>query len=278
MKAGVVFGGVAVSLLLGMPVWAQQPLRTGVDGTFAPHALPRLPSGVEGFNVDLANEIARRMKRPIQIDAVQFSGLIPGMNAGTYDFIATPVTVTKDRADSMLFTEGYIDTDFQFIVKKDAPAIKSLEALKGKVLAVNKGTTLEVWARPLSDKYGWTVETFGSTTDAIQALISNRATTMLTNNSAAAWLVKNNKALELSYLHKLGTVFGIPVRKDNVALRNQIEVALECMKKDGFIVKIHEKWLGFTPPAGSTATTPSPGFGVPGMPGYDPTPHQPTCS
>ena len=278
MKTSVFFGGIAVSLLVGAPLWAQQPLKTGIDGTFAPHAMPKLPSGVEGFNVDLSNEIARRMKRPITIASVQFSGLIPGLQAGTYDFIAAPVTVTKDRADSMLFTEGYINTDFQFVVKKGAPAINALEELKGKVIAVNKGSTLEIWARPLSDKYGWTVETFGSTTDAIQALISNRATTMLTNNSAAAWLAKNNAALQLSYLHKLGTVFAIPVRKDNVAMRNQIEGALECMKKDGFISGIHEKWFGVPPPAGSAATTISPGFGVPGMPGYDPAPHQPACS
>ncbi|MSQ69974.1 MAG: transporter substrate-binding domain-containing protein [Betaproteobacteria bacterium] len=278
MKASVLCGGIAFSLLVGTPVWAQQPLKTGVDGTFAPHAMPKIPSGVEGFNVDLSNEIARRLKRPITIDAVQFSGLIPGLQAGTYDFIAAPVTVTKDRADSLLFTEGYIDTNFQFVVKKDGPLIKALEELKGKVIAVNKGTTLDIWARPLSDKYGWTVESFGSTTDAIQAVISNRAVALVTNSSAAAWATKNNPAIKLSYLHSLGTVFAIPVRKDNIAMRNQIEGALECMKKDGFIAKIHEKWFGIPPAPGSAATTISPGFGVPGMPGYDPTPHQPACS
>jgi polar amino acid transport system substrate-binding protein len=46
---------------------AQQPLRTAVDGTFAPHAMPKLEGGIQGFNVDLANEIAKRLKRPIEI-------------------------------------------------------------------------------------------------------------------------------------------------------------------------------------------------------------------
>ena len=159
------------------------------------------------------------------------------------------MTVTKDRADSLLFTEGYIGTDFQFVVKKDTADIKALEELNGKVVAVNKGTTLDQWARPLSEKIGWTVESFGSTTDAIQAVIANRAHTLLTNSSAAAWATKNNPAIKLSYLHKTGTVFAIPVRKDNVALRNQIENAIECMKKDGFISQIYEKWFGSKPPA-----------------------------
>ena len=55
------------------------PLRTGVDGTFAPHAMPKLGGGVEGFQIDLFTAVARRMKREITIDAVSFSTLIPGM-------------------------------------------------------------------------------------------------------------------------------------------------------------------------------------------------------
>ena len=46
---------VAASLLLAGPALAQSnpPLRTGVDGTFAPHAMPKLGGGVEGFQIDL---------------------------------------------------------------------------------------------------------------------------------------------------------------------------------------------------------------------------------
>jgi polar amino acid transport system substrate-binding protein len=239
--------------------------------------MPKLPSGVEGFNVDLANEIAKRMKRPITIDAVQFSGLIPALNAGTYQFIATPVTVTQERAENLLFTEGYMATDFQFVTKKETPEIQSLEELKGKVVGVNKGTTLDLWARPLSDKIGWTVESLGTTTDLIQAVLTNRAYTLVTNSSAAAWAVKNNPAIKLTYLHKTGSVFAIPVRKDNVEMRNQVEMAIECMKTDGYVAKLYERWFGVAPPAGSAAVTVYPGYGVPGMPGYDPTPHQLRC-
>src|SRR5215831_12325253 len=112
----------------------EPPLRTGVDGTFAPHAMPVLSGGIQGFNVDLANEIAKRLHRRIEIDATQFSGLVPALQAGTYDFIAAPVTVTKERADNLLFSEGYLNTDFQFVVKKDTPEITRLEDLKGKVI------------------------------------------------------------------------------------------------------------------------------------------------
>ena len=77
MRLGIVL--VSTLLVLALPGIgaAQQPLRTAVDGTFAPHAMPRLEGGIQGFNVDLANEIGKRLKRPVEITAMQFSGILP---------------------------------------------------------------------------------------------------------------------------------------------------------------------------------------------------------
>ena len=51
--------------------------------------------------------------------------------------------MTKERADNMLFTEGYLNTDFQFLIKKGAPKIDKLEDLKGKIVSVNKGSAYD---------------------------------------------------------------------------------------------------------------------------------------
>jgi polar amino acid transport system substrate-binding protein len=128
-----VLSTTGAALLLATSAYAQEPppLRAAVDGTFAPHAFPNLSGGYQGFNVDLANEIAKRLKRKIVIDAAQFSGLVPALQAGTYDFLAAPTTVTKERAESMLFTEGYLNTDFQFLIKKGSSKVVRLEDLKG---------------------------------------------------------------------------------------------------------------------------------------------------
>ncbi len=256
----------------------EAPLRTGVDGTFAPHAMPNLAGGIQGFNVDLANEIAKRLNRKIQIDATQFSGLIPALQAGTYDFLAAPVTVTKERADNLLFTEGYLNTDFQFVVRKDAPEITRLEDFKGKVIAVNKGAAYDSWARELADKIGWTVESFGTNTDAVQAVISGRAYANVAGNTAVAWAAKNNPAIKLSYLYSTGLVWATPVRKDSVELRRKLDVAIECMKRDGTMAAMHEKWFGAKLAPGSAAATVYPGYGVPDMPGYDAMEHPASCS
>ena len=136
---------VAALLLCAGPALAQDklpPLRTGVDGTFAPHAMPKLGGGVEGFQIDLFTEVARRLHREITIDAVSFSTLIPGMQSGRYDFIAAPTTVTRERAENMLFTAGYLWTAYQFGIKKGSAPIKDWADLKGKVGGGQQGHAL----------------------------------------------------------------------------------------------------------------------------------------
>ena len=254
------------------------PLHTGIDGTFAPHAFPSLSGGYEGFNIDLGNDIARRLHRKIIIDAAQFSGLIPALQAGTYDFLIAPTTVTKERADNMLFTEGYLNTDFQFLIKKGSPKVTKLEDLKGKTVSVNKGSVYDSWARELEGKIGWKVESFGTQTDAVQAVLAGRADANVAGNTVIAWAAKNNPQVELSYLYSTGLVWAAPLRKDSTEMRKTIENAIECIKLDGTMAKLHEKWFGLAPAPGSAAVTVFPGYGVPDMPGYDPTPHTPACS
>lgn len=245
-----------------------KPLVVGLDGTFAPHAMPKLGGGVEGFNVDMANEIGRRLGRRMEIVAQEFSGLIPGMNAKKFDFLVAPTTVTKERAENMLFTEGYLNTDYQFLIKKGGKDIKALEDTKGMTIAVNKGSAYDSWARDNADKYGFKVESYGTNTDAVQAVLAGRADTNLAGNTVVAWAAKQNPQLQLAYTIKTGLVWSMPFRKDDVEMRNRVEEVVECMKLDGTFARLSEKWFSVKPEPGSAAVTVFPGYGVPGMPGY----------
>ena len=267
-----------VALGLALPAFAQQAISTGVDATFAPHAMPKLGGGIEGFNVDLANEIAKRLKRPINIEATQFSGLIPGLNAKKYDWIAAPTTVTPERAKALLFTEGYLDTDYQFLVKKSDPEIKGLEDLKGKTISVNKGSAYDTWAKANADKYGFKYDVYDTNADAVQAVLSGRASANLAGNTVVAWAAKQNPMVKTTYTIKTGLVWAIPFRADDKAGRAQISMVVKCMKQDGSLAALHEKWFGAKPAADSSTVKIAPGHGVPNMDGYDAAPVAVKCS
>ncbi|MGI3212821.1 transporter substrate-binding domain-containing protein [Roseovarius tibetensis] len=277
MKHRTIAGLLAAGLSLAGAAQAQDSYTVALDGTFAPHAMPKMGGGIEGFNVDLANIIGERLGVEMDIVATQFSGILPGLQAGTYDFVVAPTTITEDRAQNVLFSEGYLNTDYMFVVANDAPEIDSLDGFKDKVIAVNKGAVYDSWARDMADEMGWTVESYGSNTDAVQAVVSGRAFANVAGNTVSAWAAQKNPNIKPSFTYTTGRVWGMPFRKGDEDLRATVESVIECMKIDGTMAELHEKWFGLPPADGSAAVTPVAGFGEPGYEGYQDNGHEPSC-
>jgi len=270
---------LAAGTLSAVSIAQDKPLVAGVDGTFAPHAMPKLGGGVEGFNIDLIDEISKQLGRKVTIHAAEFSGLIPAMNAGKIDFVGAPTTVTRERANNLLFTEGYLNTYYQFLVPAGKPDLKTLNDLKGKTISSNKGSAYDKWLNDNASKYGFRTESYPTNSDAVQAVLSGRADATLGGNTVSAYAALRNKGkLQVTTLVvDEGLVWAAVFRKGDTDLRNSVDGAIECLKKNGTIARLHEKWFGTKPGPGSAAVTTFAGYGVPGMPGYDATAHTPKC-
>jgi polar amino acid transport system substrate-binding protein len=275
---GVVAAAAGSLWLAAGDARAQDAIKTGVDANFAPYVMPRLSGGLEGFNIDLGNELAKRLKRPIEIEGTQFSALIPGLNAKKYDFVLAPTMATPERAKTMLFSEGYMEADFRFLTKKDGPVINSLDDLKGRTVSVNKGSIFEVWARNNGEKYAFKHDVYGTNADAVQAVLSGRADANLAIFAVVMWAAKQNPQLIPSYVIRTGNVWTVSFRHDDHEGRARFNMALKCMKQDGTLARIYEKWFGEAPAADSWARRIATGHGVPDLPGYDPGPVTPSCS
>ena len=265
---------LALTLLLAQPT----PLTVAADVGFAPHAMA-LPDGTtEGFNIDLAAEIAKRLGRPgYEIIDSEWSGMFAGLNAKKFEFIIAPMTATPERAEMVLFTEGYLDTDYTFLIAKRSPEITSLSDLRGKTIAVNNGSAYDSWAAENKAKYGFEVQRYGKNADAIQAVLTRRAFANLAAHSVVSWAAKKNRLVKTSYTIRSGRAFALAFRKQDSAYRNRVEEILECMKTDGTLAHIHEKWLGDSPAPSSAAATVYEGYGIAAFDGFDPTPHTASC-
>jgi polar amino acid transport system substrate-binding protein len=290
LLAAAAFAAFGPAMVAGA-AWAQQarapgaggagdepPLRCAVDSTFAPHAFPRLDGGVQGFQVDLFREVAKRMGRSIDIEAAAFSGLIPALNAGRYDFLCAPTTVTPERAANLLFTEGYLWTELRFGIRRGSPPIRSEEDLRGKTISVNKGTPYEQWVARNAERLNLTLLAFDTQTDAAQAVVQGRAHANISGNTVVKHSASRTPQYVADYvLPGTRMHWATPFRQDSGALRNQVEGVIECMKRDGTLARLSERWFGAAPKEDDAERVSFPGFGPPGLPGHDLTPHEPRC-
>lgn len=276
---GAVLGASAALLFASMPAsHAQDPLRIGVDGTYAPHAFPALDGGLQGFNVDLVKAIAKKMNREFEFGNAAFSGLIPALNAGRYDFLSVILTANARTAENLLFTEGYLQANDMFVMRGDADPITGVDDLKGKVLTTNKGNRYEEWLRDNSEKYGFKMIAFDNQPNAIQAVLDGRADAALSGSTVLRYAMKLNPKLAPAFiLENTKATYGLPFALGNEELRNEVERAIECLKIDGTLAKITEEWFGVAPEAGDVAVTPDPGYGMPGLQRYDEKPHEFSC-
>ena len=255
-----------------------EPLVVAADVGFAPHAMARPDGTTEGFNIELAEEIALRLGRNgYEIIDQEWSGMFAGLNAKRFEFIIAPTTMTYERSEEVLFTEGYLDTDYTFLIKNDSPDINSLEDIRSQVISVNNGSAYDIWATANKQEYDLIIQRYGKNADAVQAVVAGRAFANLAGETVAKWAAKQSKLVRTTYTIKSGSKFSVAFRHEDVAYRNRFEEHLECMKVDGTLARLHEKWFGDSPSEGDAVITPLEGYGEPKMVGYDATPHASAC-
>jgi polar amino acid transport system substrate-binding protein len=251
-------------------------IQVGTDFGIAPFVFRRA-EGPEGFSVDMIREVARRIKRPgVEISDMNMSGLISALMSKRIEMMVNPFGITAERSERMLFTEPYLGTGNAFIIRK-SDEMKGLPDLKGKILAVNRGTISDTWATESASKYDFEVQRYDNFPDSVQAVITRRAFAALNEIPTANFAATQNPQIKVGFAEYTGRNFGFALRLESVAFRNQVEGAIECMKLDGWLIKNYEKWFKQPAPNDPALRTVFPGYGPPGFKGYDPTPHTPKC-
>jgi polar amino acid transport system substrate-binding protein len=117
-------------------------IRIGTEGTYEPFTYVDASGQLQGFEIDLMRALCERMQAECEIVTMEFDGIVPALNEGKIDAIATSMTITPKRKEVVDFSDKYYTPRRQFITCLDeAIDDVSPEALKDRVIGVQTGTS-----------------------------------------------------------------------------------------------------------------------------------------
>src|SRR5262245_30633029 len=107
-----------------------------------------------GYDVEMAEEITRRMGVKVEWEKIDFKGIVAALTAKRVDVLITALTYTPERAARIAFSEPYFDAGIGALIPKDSTIAKA-DDLAGKKVGVQLGSSGERYVRDtLGSKVG----------------------------------------------------------------------------------------------------------------------------
>src|SRR5688572_14962839 len=132
---------------------AAETLTVGAYPANPPWENKKEDGSFEGFEIDLVNEIGKRIGADIEIQDLGFQALFAATSSGRIDMAISSITITDERLQNQSFTQGYYDSDMALATAKES-GVNGLADLKGKPVGVLSTSTGETWAKENAEKYG----------------------------------------------------------------------------------------------------------------------------
>ncbi|KJC38211.1 amino acid ABC transporter substrate-binding protein [Bradyrhizobium sp. LTSP849] len=261
---GVLAGGACLALVASQPAFAETTLdkikRTGeltvgTEAAFPPFEFVK-DGKIVGYGSDILAEVVKEfgVKKLNQLD-LPWQGILPGVLAGKFDFVATTVGINAERAKRYAYTMPIAD-GVPYAMKRKGDKLTKVEDLNGKVVATQLASSTEPVARALDAKLkaaGGTgfkeLKLFTAFPESYVALASGEADAVIQSLPSLAALVKEKPdVFELlaptpqdggfSYLAWV-------TRPDDKDLRDAISTVIRKMRDDGRLAALQKKWFGF---------------------------------
>ena len=235
---------VAVTSLLSVPAFAQQTVKVGMSGGYFPFTFSK-KDVLQGFEVDVWNEIAARSDYKVEFVTSSFSGLFGMLEAGHIDTISNQITITAEREAKYAFSTPYVVDGVQVTVRKGRDDINSVEDLKGKKVLVNLGSNFAQVLRKFDAKNEINIVTLESNIEQDVAL--GRADAFVMDRVSASQLIKEaGLPLQLAGhpFEEIKNAMPFLKKPSQLVIRDQVNIALAAMRADGKLVEISDKWFG----------------------------------
>ncbi len=207
----------------------------GTEAQFPPFEIVDSGGNVIGFDVDLMNAIAEDQGFKVQYLDQDFAGLIPALQTGNIDIIASGMTISDEREEQVDFSEPYITAGLALAVPVDNEEIKSVDDLKDKTVAVQTGSTGFIKAEELK-KAGVIAEIkdFPHVNEAIEEVKIGGADAMINDLPVTeAFIAAQPGVIKIVGEPLNSESYGFAVRTGNTELLQKINKGLENVKASG---------------------------------------------
>jgi lysine-arginine-ornithine-binding protein len=242
----------AILLIFAGGVARADKIRVGNEGDFKPFSFSSADGTLQGFDIDVAHEICRRMSAECEITAMDFKGLIPALRAGKIDLIVSSVDITDERRKQVLFSKPYYFSPYSFLALKGKEFEISKAGLQGKTIGVVATGAQRKW---LEKYYGdvATIKLYDTPADVRADMLNGRLDGTIANMPYLyGAFMQGDLAGRFSLLGEpirksefFGDGTGICTQLGNDALIKRVNDAIDAMYADGTFKRINDKYFPF---------------------------------
>ena len=197
---------------------------------------------IEGAEAEFAAILGEKLGVKIQFTEKVFDDLIPELKAKKFDAIMAGISITDERKQEIDFADPYYTAGQQIIVKSANKTITGANALAGKKVGVNAGTTSETYVRGLGLTPAIDVRTYDEPGKYYTDLAAGVIDAVVYDNVSVSWYAKQNTGYKIVGEKLTQEGYGIGVRKADESLRAEINKAIAELKADSRYATIVKTW------------------------------------
>lgn len=237
---------LSLAVLLTSAVQAAT-LRIATEPTFPPfESVDAKTHELTGFDMDLIRLLAKKAGYTPVIESVGFDAIIPSIITGTVDVGAAGITISKERAKRILFTDPYYDAGLTIVIHRDSKAeITDEKALEGRKICVQIGTSGAIYAGKIP---GAQVTSYNALPDAYLELKNKGCRAVVADKPVTGYFMATKGDADGSYYHLPLTLtaeqFGFCLSKKNPKLQKALNKALKDARASGEYRALYEKYFG----------------------------------
>jgi lysine-arginine-ornithine-binding protein len=226
-------------------------LRVGVEGAYPPFSWKEADGSLKGFDIEIAEAICAELGRKCVLIEQDWDGMIPALLAKKFDTIIASMSITEERKKRVNFSDKYYNTPAKFVAKKGSGLKITKAGLMGKRVGLQRGTTHQCFMEKMFPDTELVL--YGSQEEVFQDLAIGRIDAQFSDSIAADdGFLKTDagKGFEFTggdqhdeVCHGPGA--GMTVRKNDDALRMELNAAIKAIRASGVYQKINAKYFEF---------------------------------